>query len=218
MGIWPWKKKASQDRWEFLTAEIAYMRPLLAGYPPTCTNLNEVGRRWERAITIANEYLGETANSIDARWAFGELLRMGHNMDAHKTSPFARGFLKQAPRNWRAENLADVALPLLMQLVDDAPGDFRGLLSMAELTLAAFEGGAEKTEEFYHRAAKLAPPVFQSDISQGLAHACLKQGKTSEAITHLERCVAEGNQRPRVLELLGLLKAGKEPKTIFRKE
>ena len=78
MGIWPWKKKAPQDRWEILNGEITYMRQIIGGYPPNCPDLDEVKGRWERAFMIADEHMDETEASIDARWAFGELLRMGH--------------------------------------------------------------------------------------------------------------------------------------------
>jgi tetratricopeptide (TPR) repeat protein len=218
MGLWPWRKEKSQDRWTFMMAEIAHFRPLLAGYPPNCPDLQEVGRRWERAVHAANEHVGATGNSPEASWAFAELLRMGHNMDAHKTSPFAREILAQAPPGWRAENLADVALPMLLGLVDEMPDDYRPLLSAAELTLAAFEGGADRTEEFYLRAAKLAPPAFRSDIFQGLGFTYLKQGKTAEAIESFERCVEAGNSSPRIQEILARLRAGGPWKNLFRKD
>ncbi len=210
MGLWPWKKEAPQDPWEFLTSELLYLRPLIGGWPPSVTDLTEVTRRWENAVRVADEYAEQTANSIDAGWAMGELLRLGHNFDAHLTSPLGKAILAQAPSHWRARNLGECASQILWQLIQEVPNDYRPLLSMACLTLTSAEGGGDKTEELFHRAAKLAPPSYRSEISQGLAFACLKQKRTPEAIRYFERCIAEGDDRPHLQEILSQLRAGNE--------
>jgi hypothetical protein len=185
-------------RLEKLNRELAWFNPLIGGWPPAVKSTKqvmEVTRRWDKARALAEDLVKERPDSLEAKTALGDLLRMGHNMDvpgaAQASHQLLREVLKTDPDYWKAH------------------------LALACLLVTIHAEYAPRAEYHFLRVEELAAPEVIPLIYEGLGFACLYQDHTPEAITYFEKYLTM-QKDPTIHTFLQRLKAGDKGQIVHK--
>jgi hypothetical protein len=173
-----------------LNRELAYFNPLIGGWPPAVKSTKqvvEVSKRWDKARIMAEALVQEHPNSLEAKTALGDLLRMGHNMDVPEAALESSKLLGEV-------------------LVAD-PNHLKAHLAIACLYVTVNATLAPRAEHHFLRVEELAAPEVIPLIYQGLGFACLYQDRVPEAIVYFEKYLSI-HKDPSVRTVVQRLKAG----------
>jgi hypothetical protein len=147
----------------------------------------EVSKRWDKARVLAEALLQERPDSLEAKTALGDLLRMGHNMDVPEAALESSKLLSEV-------------------LVADS-NHLKAHLAIACLYVTVNAALAPKAEHHFLRVEELAAPKVIPLIYQGLGFACLYQDRIPDAISYFERYLTI-HKDPNVRTVVQRLKAG----------
>lgn len=196
-----WRSRSTEDQLRTLQTALRSLTPVIGGWPPnigSAQEAQEIHTRWEAARALAEQILQATPDSLDGKLAYGELLRMGHNINV--------------------PGAAQASVHILREVITADPTNAHAHLSLASLYVTLHPQFAPHAEEHFFAAEALVPPNALPDIYQGLGFACLYQHKFPQAIEHFETYLQLRGNSPHIQEIVAQLRAGQPVQIVTQQE
>lgn len=172
--------------------------PLVGGWPPNLQNKDQLAE--VRALLIedikhASSFVREHPTNLGGAEIYGDLLRMGHNVDVPEA--------------------AKESAAVLQAVLATNPRSYDAAMSIASLYVTLHPSLMVEAEKHFRLALELSSSPPEPLIFQGLGFSCLHQQRTEQAIEYFQQYLALVPSDQRIAEVVERLTYGQRPEQVY---